>query len=193
MSKKPKGKPSDKNKGKSKGGTLAGGHEGESKDAAVTVRFVKTEEDVEAFLEMASLAHEESRYRDFPYDSFSRKDLWRERLLGKKTNFVALLAEFHKKPVGVLVAMLGKYLYSDDPATQCHSFYVRPENRSGVSAIKLLHAYRRWAEAQGAIAMSVHVTSGIRIKTTDKLLRRLGFEQTGGNYEISLVKPEKDE
>ena len=59
-------------------------------------------------------------------------------------------------------------------------------------AVKLLHGFKRWAAAAQAAEMSVHVTSGYRIVETDRLLRRLGFRQTGGNYVASVSAPVED-
>ena len=69
-------------------------------------------------------------------------------------------------------------------------FYVRPDHRGGMAAVKLLHAFRRWSHAHGADQIYVHVTSGVAVARTDKMLRRLGFKQTGGNYGPDFEKRE---
>ena len=53
-------------------------------------------------------------------------------------------------------------------------------------AVKLLHGFKRWAKAAQAAELSVHVTSGYRTTQTDRLLRRMGFRITGGNYALAM-------
>ena len=52
--------------------------------------------------------------------------------------------------------------------------------------MRLLDAGRRRAANRGAVELQVHVTNGIHIGQTDRVLRRLGFRQTGGNYAMGL-------
>lgn len=54
-----------------------------------------------------------------------------------------------------------------------------------MAAIKLLHAFRRWAQMPEVAEISIHVTSGVHMARTDKLLKRLGYTMTGGNYSMS--------
>lgn len=54
------------------------------------------------------------------------------------------------------------------------------------AALRLISAFRKWAENRGAVELSAGVNSGAHIDKTDKFLRRLGFVQTGGNYALTL-------
>ena len=62
----------------------------------------------------------------------------------------------------------------------------REHLRGGRIVLGLLNGARSWAEARGAVELAVHVSSGVETGRTDKLLRRLGFEPTGGNYAVRL-------
>ena len=81
--------------------------------------------------------------------------------------------------------------YSDVTVVSCLSFYVLASCRStllgGRVALRLLDAGRRWAINRGAVEWQMHVTSGFRINPTDRMLRRVGFRQTGGNYALGLT------
>ena len=52
--------------------------------------------------------------------------------------------------------------------------------------MKLLDAGRRWAMNCRAVELRLHVTSGVHIGQTDRVFRKLGFRQTGGNYTLGL-------
>lgn len=54
------------------------------------------------------------------------------------------------------------------------------------AGLRLMSAFRTWAENRGAVELSAGVNSGAHIDKTDKFLRRLGFVQTGGNYALAL-------
>ena len=55
------------------------------------------------------------------------------------------------------------------------------------AALRLLMAFRKWAENRGVFELSAGVNSGAHIERTDRFLRRLGFVQTGGNYALRLA------
>jgi len=48
--------------------------------------------------------------------------------------------------------------------------------------------YENWARQLGCDTIGIHVTTGMRMKTSDRLLRKMKFEQVGGNYERLLEK-----
>ena len=109
-------------------------------------------------------------------------------------HYAFFLAELDGKPVGMLSGCVANYAFYDSVAAQTVAFYVRPDYLGslvgGRIATKLLHAFRSWATTRGAVALIVNGTGGVRMARTDRFLRRLGFEQTGGNYELVLEKEE---
>lgn len=56
----------------------------------------------------------------------------------------------------------------------------------GSGALKLLTAFRRWAENRGAHELAVSVTSGDHPEATGDILARMGFRWVGGNYVFEL-------
>ena len=57
----------------------------------------------------------------------------------------------------------------------------------GMAAVKLLRAVRQWSQQAGAADLHLNVTTAIAPARTDKVLRRMGFRQTGGNYVLEGV------
>lgn len=146
----------------------------------VHIRLAETEADIEAMIELGARHHAESRFRIYPYD--------RDRLLAAGRNALAkrnpgvIIAERDGELVGMAVVMLGEYFFSPTKTATVQLFYVVPEARGGRAVIKLLHALRHWSHQTGAQDLHINVTSGIDLRNTDRIFRKLGFKHTGGNY-----------
>ena len=153
---------------------------------SVQIRLGTTEADLDAMIDMAHAVHAESRYKDFPFDAEAYRASWQAKLTGKPNQYGLLLAELDARPVGMLLAQVGRNLFFSGLAAQCTLLYVRPENRGGMAAVKLLHGFRRWAENRKARSISVHVTAGIDTERVDRFLEHMGMERTGGNFESLL-------
>jgi hypothetical protein len=57
---------------------------------------------------------------------------------------------------------------------------VREHLGGGKVALGLLYGVHRWAKAQRAQQVTLHVSSGMDLKWPHKLARRLGYEFSGG-------------
>ena len=102
-----------------------------------------------------------------------------------------MLARAGGAPVGLPHCVAGEYYVGTDAIlVAVHSLVVARVHRrrlgGGRVALGLLSGARTWALARGAAELSVHVTSGVEVARTDRLLRRLGFEATGGSYAVGL-------
>ena len=90
----------------------------------------------------------------------------------------------------MLTCLAERLHYTDVTVASCLSFYVLAQYRrtllGGRIAVKLIDAGRRWAMNRRAVELQLHVANGIHIGQTDRVLRKLGFRQTGGNYTLGL-------
>ena len=149
--------------------------------------------DWEGVIELMRRMHAEIEFTRSPFsDQALRRMAERNLTPAGKGASCALLAEqspADAAPVltGTLIANAGQYFFSEAIGATAMAFYVRPENRGGMAAVKLLHAFRKWADNRGATSATVNVTSGIHMARSDKLLKRLGFNLTGGNYMTALA------
>ena len=162
---------------------VAARRQGEARQGSVTVRVTRGAEDLAARVAMARRVYEE-RNDGLPYDENMVRRALERRL--KRPDGCLLQAELDGRIIGGVVGSIGPHYHSPALAALLESFYVVPEHRGSIAFVKLLHAFRRWARTNGAVRMYVCVTSGVEIARTDRLLRRLGFEPTGGNYRLSL-------
>ena len=151
---------------------------------------MENERDIDETLPLALALHEESRHRAYPLDAGRRRRFLTERFLAERTRYGFLVARYGGRAVGMLTCVAEKLHYTDVTVVSCLSFYVLGRYRrsllGGRVAVRLLDAGRRWAANRGAVELQVHVTNGIHIGQTDRVLRRLGFRQTGGNYAMGL-------
>ncbi|WP_428633931.1 N-acetyltransferase family protein [Sedimenticola sp.] len=153
------------------------------------IRFA-TMEDIPVFVEIGSRFHAISRFANYDYNAQRVADSLRS-IIGKGQDdqgthcfFVAENSE--GEAVGALIGCVEKHLFSEQSVASVIQYGVLPEKRMGGAGMKLLAAFRKWAENRNAFELSIGVTSGMDMAKTDRLLRRLGFQQTGGNYSLSI-------
>ena len=156
----------------------------------VSIRLLDDERDIDETLPLMLAAHEESRHREHPIDPERRRRLLAKRFLADRTRHGFLVARYGGRPVGMLTCVAERLHYTDVTVVSCLSFYVLAEHRrsllGGRVALKLLDAGRRWAMNRRAVELQLHVTSGVHIGQTDRVFRKFGFRQTGGNYTLGL-------
>lgn len=84
--------------------------------------------------------------------------------------------------VGAIIGCIEQHFFSERKVASVIHYDVLPEKRMGGAALKLLIAFRKWAENRGVFELSVGVNSGHNLQKMDSFLRKLGFVCTGGNY-----------
>ncbi|MDR0775588.1 MAG: GNAT family N-acetyltransferase [Azonexus sp.] len=89
--------------------------------------------------------------------------------------------------IGLLIGCIERHFFSDLLVASIIHYDVLPEKRMGGAGLKLLAAFRQWAENRSAFELSVGINSGVEMEKMDRFLKRLGFRRTGGNYSLPLV------
>lgn len=87
---------------------------------------------------------------------------------------------------GVLAGQIDSYYFSNDPVAKLIFYWVHPDHRYSPDSIKLMMAFRQWAENRHAKEMMLGVTSGEGIDLTDRMLKKMGACLIGGNYSMLL-------
>lgn len=149
------------------------------------IRLAENERDIEELIKLGIALHQESEYRDLSYDVNKRREFGR-RALANRAQYGLLMAEKGSEVVGFLVGVVSEFYFSHDLAATAMTFYVKPEHRGSLAAVKLLHGFRRWAANRGVKALYVNVTSGVQMARTDRLMKHVGFKLIGGNYALRL-------
>jgi len=82
---------------------------------------------------------------------------------------------------GMLVGAVGKPSFSNDLCAEDKLFYVSPEARGTMQAVRLIKAYIERAKELGAVDIGIgsETESAGRV---EELYQRLGFRRAGGNF-----------
>ncbi|TCS70469.1 N-acetylglutamate synthase-like GNAT family acetyltransferase [Sulfuritortus calidifontis] len=144
-------------------------------------------DDVPIFVEMGRRFHELTRFRVYDYNAERVALNLRavvENPRGSHCFFVAEDSEGN--PVGGIIGCVEQHFFSNRLVASVIHYDVLPEKRMGGAGLRLLMAFKKWAENRGAVELNAGVNSGTDLKKLDSFLRRLGFKLTGGNYSLML-------
>jgi GNAT superfamily N-acetyltransferase len=153
------------------------------------IRFA-TLEDVPALVEMGRRFHDLTRFRSYDYNPDRVADQLRAVIhigQNEKGSHCFFIAESDDgQPIGALIGCIERHFFYDRPVASVIQYVVFPEKRMSGAGFRLLTAFRKWAENRRAFELSVGINSGIHLEKMDRFLKRLGFQQTGGNYSLAL-------
>lgn len=157
------------------------------KKGSIVIRAAR-HEDFAAFMELARAMHEESRFRRYPINEAKVRALFAIHI-DKSAAACLLLAE---RGDGQLVGMLGGYItdffFSDARVAQDRVFFVMPEARGTSAAVRLLAAFRRWAENRHADELAINMSVAVDMQRFNRLMTHLGFACCGSNFHLFLQK-----
>lgn len=154
------------------------------------IRFA-TVTDIPACVEIGRRMHGMTRFSQYDYNAARvSKNLWaviETGQNGKGTHCFFVAEDQTGKIIGALIACIERHFFSDLSVASVIHYDVLPERRMSGAGLRLLTAFRKWAENRDVFELSVGVNSGVQLGKMDRFLKRLGFEQTGGNYALSLA------
>jgi GNAT superfamily N-acetyltransferase len=155
--------------------------------AAVTGLHVRLAllSDLDQGVKLIRAAYHDARYSRYPIDDMKVRQVCM-RAISDRERQAVIVAELSDKIVGYVWGGANEALLSRTILATIHSIYVAPSARNGLAAIKLLHAFRKWAEIKGCREIHLNVTTGVRLAKVDRFIKRLGYRQTGGNYVAEL-------
>lgn len=148
-----------------------------------------TKADIPEILDIGTNLHGESRYAGMPYDraTFTRslEGLFAMQERGKFLILVTVDSEGHI--FGGLIGGLESNFFTTAIAAKSMLIWVHPKYRGSAAALRLVSAFKDWAQKKGAVEVCILVSSGVTIGRTDRFVRRLGYKQSGGNYYMPLT------
>ena len=142
-----------------------------------------TRDDYEPMLEMAADMHYESPvYRDLPLDAVKLVALADAAIFSPSQALLMAATDADGKFVGMIGAVATEE-YFGPSITTCDLFlYVRPEQRGGMTAFRLIKRYQKWAESIGATRINLGITTGLFLNETGRLFEAAGFSHSGHQY-----------
>lgn len=152
----------------------------------MSIRKAKPD-DIATLLDYFRAFHSESVFRHLALDEAKFAANMRQIIQDTSGAYCFFVADGENGTAhGVLVGQIDSYYFSTDPVAKLIFYWVHPDHRYSPDSIKLMMAFRQWAENRQAKEMMVGVTSGEGIDLADRMLKKMGARLIGGNYSIVL-------
>lgn len=153
------------------------------------IRFA-TLDDIPACIEGGRRMHAMTRFSAYDYNAERMAQNLRAVIEtgqnAHKTHCFFVAEDEARQIVGALIGCVERHFFSDLLVASVIHYDVLPEKRMSGAGLKLLVAFRKWAENRGVFELSVGINSGVELEKMDRFLKKLGFRQTGGNYALRL-------
>lgn len=163
---------------------------GSKSGQSLSFRRMAQGDDLEPLLDLVEVGHKESRFGYIPFSREKARKIGGRALADPARNLL-IVAELRDRPVGFLLASVGEFhIGTDVRLATIHAAYTVPECRAtllgGRVALGLIRAVQRWSAGTGAKEIFLHITSGISIKPTTRMIKRIGFATSGGVFAAQL-------
>ena len=137
--------------------------------------------DVDRLVELGELLHGMSSYARYSYDPAKVARLLSNVMTGGGVVFVATDAEGNVVG-GIAGAVTEHWFSSVDKHGFDLSFFMHPEHRHGMVALKLLRTFETWCAIKGATEIRIGITTGMNVESTTRLYEYCGFAQSGALF-----------
>lgn len=146
-------------------------------------------DDIEETIALAHINVTESRFAWMPFDADKvRANLERMAKAPQSYNCALVARKEDGQLVGYMAGQIEEYFFCRERVATSVFLFVDPQERGGLAAVKLILAFRKWAQNRGAVEIYIGVAGGVAIERTGRFLKRLGLALTGGNYSAWLTE-----
>lgn len=135
--------------------------------------------DIPALVELGRSMHVESRYGGMVYGA---DRAWKrfEDTIDCKDFCVMVVENDDGELAGFLVGSVSEYAFAHDFVANLEFLYLLPARRSGLTAMKMLAAFRRWAKNREFAEIMLCNRFGANESYITKLFAKLGMPVVGG-------------
>lgn len=144
---------------------------------------VATADDAPEIAALGRLLHDTSSYAAIPYNEAKVEALM--RLLAGGTGVVFVVRK-DGRIVGGIAGAVTAHWFSDELLGFEYSFFIEPDSRHGVTAVRLVNAFTGWCRLRGAKQVRMGITTGINEQGTAGLYRLIGFKDAGSLFKLEL-------
>ena len=145
---------------------------------------IATTEDIPAIVGMAEMMHEQSDYASVPFVSEMYSGFL--RIVFENEDYRCFVYERDGKIIGAIIGLVAPYMFSPEISAVDAGFFVLPEHRGGMTAIRLESAYREWAvwkaELVGQESIKTRLCSSTGDMRAGAFFEKIGYNFVGGNY-----------
>jgi GNAT superfamily N-acetyltransferase len=138
--------------------------------------------DIPEIVALSALMHAESRYAVLPYSTTKIADLG-ARLIDWPDGFLQVACK-GGRIVGLMAGFVIEHFASTARVAGEYALFVESDSRGTRAAIRLLRAYRAWADSRGAVLISAGITTGVHTDVTAKFYESMGACQVGVVFEL---------
>lgn len=157
------------------------------RNSSVHVRLAAPD-DVGTVLSLGEQMFAESRFACYPM-SLDKTHTAIHALISNPAAACVLLAEHaHHGAVGMLAGYVSDYFFADVRVAQDKWFYVLPQHRGSPAALKLMIAFRRWAENRQARELCINMSVDIEPARFDRFMKHMSFRSCGSNFVLKLPR-----
>jgi len=136
--------------------------------------------DVNLLIDLCIEMHKEGYYANISLDD--RKLQWYLIKNIKSDNSLVLILKNKADVVGLLIAEVVEYFFSQELLAIDSLFFIRKDKRKSIGAMKLLKAYFKWAQSLNVTEITLSSTNGIEVEKLEKMYAKLGFNKVGFMY-----------
>ena len=86
--------------------------------------------------------------------------------------------------VGGLAGAISEHWCSPDKVAFDMALFINPDRRGGMAAAKLVDAFKTWAAENGAVHITLGISTGVMVEETARLYRAIGLKQFGYLFEV---------
>ena len=150
-----------------------------------SVRFAQAS-DIPALVELGRQIHVQSRYA---WMNYSAGRTWQhlERLVSNRGACVIVATSHDENGTavsGVLIGTANQYPFNHDFVAEIELFYVVPHKRGTPLAMKMVTAFRRWANNREVAEITITNQFGTGEARTARLFSKLGMPAVGGVHSM---------
>lgn len=144
---------------------------------------VATHADLPRILELGEALHALSSYAPISFDREKVATTMGSLIDGAG---VVFLAERDGIVVGGFAGAVSEFWFSTERLAYDYSFFIELSARNGITAMKLLTAFREWARIKGAKHLRLGITTGLHVESTARLYRAFGLVECGPLFQMEV-------
>lgn len=141
--------------------------------------------DLEQCLELNKVQHLESNFKYLKLDLIKIKNSYLNSINNPKLKVFVM--EKDNKIIGCCAVSLVQYLWNYDSFVHDHFYYIYPEHRKGLGALKLYRAVNDWAVKNKAVEIHFSYAHGNENNKMNSFLTRLGYKKYSENYRKMVI------
>lgn len=148
----------------------------------MNIRFANIS-DLPELVSLGRQIHKESRLSKLPFAGEKLAEQLKSILDPPNGAYCILISEQPNDGItGVIMGYVTEYMFSNDLAAMNYVYYVKPGYRGSSLAIRLLTAFRKWAQNRGTALLFISQNSGSRIKSFHKFMGHVGLQYFSGSF-----------